>query len=127
MAQLVVFAEALAADDPNVRAFQSGELKQFPGMLLRDVLKHADAEWNTTVELNDRFREDIRRVALLTNDQRLLKLADTTSIPVSIDHLRSSDPDATWVALGARLLYTAEESQQLRQHRPPQASDPSSP
>jgi hypothetical protein len=123
MAQFEVVAEILTSDDPKVKAYHAGVLKSHPGMLLRDILKKVDSDWNTTVDLPKPLRDDIQRVAELSNDRHLLEIATKTELPVSLKHLRDADPDTTWVALGTRLLYTPEESEQLKKPDAP-AFDP---
>ena len=114
MAELIVYADVLTPDDPRMMAFRDGDTKMPPGTLLRDILKFADADWNTTVTLNEAFKADIRRVGALTHDHHLLGLAEKPMHEVSLDHVRDADPQTTWVRVGARLDHSDEDNRLLR-------------
>jgi hypothetical protein len=82
--------------------------------LLREVLYGIHDLSKGTFGLSEEFCDQIRRVAALDNDQVLLEIANSASLSVDVNHLRGADPDATLVEFQAHLIYTAEESEQLR-------------
>lgn len=58
------------------------------------------------------IRKQLRDVAALTNDKKLMTIADNSSVTISLEHLRHVDPQ-TRIVCGYRLDYTAEESARL--------------
>jgi hypothetical protein len=70
--------------------------------------------------LSLQLRVDIRLVAELTSDPRLLALADLAEVPVALDHLRGLDPE-TRIVIRSELCYEADEGARVtrgREQRP---------
>ena len=81
-------------------------------MFLQDILRETEGAYETTTELSEKFREDIREVAELISDEPLPRIADLSEVPVSLEHLRQLDPQ-TRIVMGRRLDVTLEESKRL--------------
>lgn len=74
--------------------------------------------------LPPQLRDDIREVAELTSDPKLLAIADLTEVPVPLDHLRGLDPQ-TRIIIRTELRYEADEGARVsraRERRPPVAT-----
>jgi hypothetical protein len=110
MAIFRAYAKVLEPDDPSVRIYEAGlrPCPGQPGLLLADVLRQTGGVYETTTPLRPRFRADIREVAELTSDAELLAIAELTEVPVSLEHLRSLDPQ-TRIVIRTELHYEADE------------------
>jgi hypothetical protein len=84
-----------------------------PGVVLAGVLQRTGGVYETTTRLTPKFREDIREIADLASDDRLLTIAELAEVPVSLEHLRHVDPQ-TRILVGYRLDVTPAESPRLR-------------
>jgi hypothetical protein len=84
-----------------------------PGVVLADVLQRTGGVYETTTRLTPKFREDIREIAELAADDRLLEVAELAEVPVSLEHLRHADPRIR-ILIRYRLDVTAAESPRLR-------------
>ncbi|HEY1000246.1 MAG TPA: hypothetical protein VGD83_11450 [Streptosporangiaceae bacterium] len=84
-----------------------------PGVVLGDVLQRTGGAYETTTRLRPKFREDFREIAELTSDDELLRIAELPEVPVSLEHLRQTDPQ-TRIVVGYRLDVTPAESPRLR-------------
>jgi hypothetical protein len=112
MATVTTYAEVLTPEHPQMKAYVAGIKSNPPGLLLRDVLQDTRGVYTTTTFLPESFRASIRRVAELSSDQELLRISDSSELPVSLEHLRGVDP-AALIVIGCRLQYTADERRQL--------------
>jgi hypothetical protein len=63
--------------------------------------------------MTPKFREDIREIAELASDDRLLTIAELAGVPVALEHLRQVDR-RTRIVIGYRLDVTPAESPRLR-------------
>jgi hypothetical protein len=88
------------------------DMRAEPGVVLADVLQRTGGAYETTTRLTPKFREDIREIAELTPDGRLLGVAELAEVPVSLEHLRHADP-RTRILIGYRLDVTPAESPRL--------------
>jgi hypothetical protein len=128
MATFRTYAEALRPDHPLVKIhkaaltwrpsrYRPAEFERYlraePGVVLGDVLQRTSGVYETTTPLMPKFREDIREIAELTADGRLLRIAELAEVPVSLEHLRHVDPQ-TRILIGYRLDVTPAESPRLR-------------
>jgi hypothetical protein len=89
------------------------ELRAEPGAVLGDVLQRTGGVYETTTRMTPKFRADIREIAELTADDRLLRIAELAEVPVSLEHLRQLAPQ-TRILIGYRLDVTPAESPRLR-------------
>jgi hypothetical protein len=96
------YADVLTSDHPMARAIADG-YKRTPGTLLQDILNQTGGRYEVTMELPLKFREDLRRLAELTSDEKLATLAGQKELIVSLDHLRKHDPRTTRIVYGCRL------------------------
>lgn len=122
MANFRAYAKVLEPDDPSMRIYEAGlrTCAGEPGLLLADVLRRTGGVYQTTIPLPPGFRDDIREVAELTSDTELLKIAELTEAPVSLEHLRGLDPQ-TRIVLRSELLYEEDEGTRVSKatrHRP---------
>lgn len=113
MATFKVHADIVTPDSLVTKLYDAGLKKNTPGILLQDILQKNGGVYETKIGLSDRFREQIRKVALLTSDDELLRIADLPEVTISLQHLRGVDPYTTRIACGCSLDYTKEESDQL--------------
>jgi len=84
-----------------------------PGVILGDVIQRTGGAYETTTQLTPKMRADIREIAELTSDDRLLAISELLEVPVSLEHLRHVDPQ-TRIVVGCRLDVTPAESPRLR-------------
>jgi hypothetical protein len=128
MAIFRTYAEALRPDHPLAKIhkaaltwrpsrFRPADIERYmraePGVVLADVVQRAGGVYETTTQLTPQFREDLREIAELAADDRLLGVAERAEVPVSLEHLRHADP-RTRILIGYRLDVTAAESPRLR-------------
>jgi hypothetical protein len=99
MATFRTSAEVLMPDDPVMRLSAATRGRRPPGVVLADVLRRTGGVYETVTPLSAKFRDDIRAVAELTSDDRLLAIADLPEVPVSLEHLRELDPQTRIVML----------------------------
>ena len=126
MAIFQAYAKVLEPGDPAARIYEAGlrTCPGQPGLLLVDVLRRTGGVYETTAPLPPQLRDDIREVAELTSDPKLLAIADLTEVPVPLDHLRGLDPQ-TRIVIRTELRYEADEGARVsraREHRPPLAT-----
>ncbi len=128
MATFRTYAEVLRPDHPLMKnktrttswapsryrpAVVEEDMRAEPGVVLGDVLQQTGGTYETTTRLAPKFRDDIREIAELTSDDELLRIAELPEVPVSLEHLRHTDPQ-TRVLVGYRLDVTPAESPRLR-------------
>jgi hypothetical protein len=127
MATFRTYAEAMRPDHPMVKIhnaaltwrpsrYRPAEIERHmraePGVVLGDILQQTGGVYETTTRMTPKFREDIREIAEVTADGRLLRIAELTEVPVSLEHLRHVDPQ-TRILIGYRLDVTPAESPRL--------------
>ena len=88
-------------------------LRAEPGVVLADLLQRTGGVYETTTKLTPKARADIREIAELTSDDELLAVSGLPEVPVSLEHLRGTDPQ-TRIVVGYRLDVTPAESPGLR-------------
>ena len=110
MATFRVFAKVLEHDDPSMRIYEAGlrACAGEPGIPLADFLGRSGGVYLTTTPLGPQLRDDIREVAELTSDAELLKIAELTEVPVSLEHLRGLDLQ-TRIIIRSELHYEENE------------------
>jgi hypothetical protein len=128
MATFRTYAEVLRPDHPMAKIHKAAltwrpsryrpaemdrDVRAEPGALLADVLQRTGGAYETTVRLMPKLREVIREIAEVTSDDDLLGIAELADVPVSLEHLRHTDP-RTRILVGYRLDVTAAESPRLR-------------
>ena len=106
MATFRTYAEALRPDHPLMKIHKAAltwrpsryrpaeierDMRAEPGVVLADVLQRTGGVYETTTRMTPKFREDIREIAELTSDDRLLGVAELAEVPVSLEHLRHVD------------------------------------
>lgn len=126
MAIFRAYARVLEPGDPAIRIYEAGlrTCPGQPGLLLADVLRRTGGVYETTTPLPPQLRDDIREVAELTSDPKLLAIADLTEVPVPLNHLRGLDPQ-TRIVIRTELRYEADEgarASRATEHRPPLAT-----
>jgi hypothetical protein len=104
MATFRAYAKVLEREDPTVRIYQAGlrACPGEPGMPLAEVLPRSGGVYQTATPLVPHMRDDIREAAELTPDAELLKIAELTEVPVSLEHLRGLDPPTHIIIRSAR-------------------------
>ena len=107
MAKFSTYAEVVGEDHPQRKAHLAG-LTPKPGAKLSEILRSSGGTYETTVYLPPALRDDLRRVGTLTSDPELLRLAEQTEVPLSLEHLRGLDGE-TLISYGARLQYENDE------------------
>jgi hypothetical protein len=114
MATFRAYAKVLEPDDPTMRIYEAGlrACPGEPGMPLAEVLRRSGGVYQTTTPLIPHMRDDIREVAELTSDAELLKIAELTEVPVSLEHLRGLDPQ-TRIIIRSELSYEGDEASQV--------------
>src|SRR5580700_10052585 len=114
MATFRAYAKVLEPDDPTMRIYEAGlsGCPGEPGMPLAEVLRRSGGDYQTTTPLVPRMRDDIREVAEFTSDAELLKIAEMTEVPVSLEHLRGLDPQ-TRIIIRSELSYEGDETSQV--------------
>jgi hypothetical protein len=114
MATFRAYAKVLEPDDPTMRIYEAGlrACPGEPGMALAEVLRRSGGAYQTTTPLIPHMRDDIREVAELTSDAELLKIAELTEVPVSLEHLRGLDPQ-TRIIIRSELSYEGDEVSQV--------------
>lgn len=112
MATFSTYAEVLTRDHIQWKAYESGIKKNPPGVPIGTILEHSGGVYENRIDLTDAFRAEARKVAELTSDSELLKIAGLPAVTVSLEHLRHLDPK-TRIVCGYELHYTAEESERL--------------
>jgi hypothetical protein len=127
MATFRTYAEALRPDHPMVKIrnaaltwrpsrYRPAEIERHmraePGVVLGDILQQTCGLYETTTRMMPKFRDDIREIAEVTSDGQLLRIAELTEMPVSLEHLRHADPQ-TRILIGYRLDVTPAESPRL--------------
>jgi hypothetical protein len=128
MATFRTYAEPLRPDHPLAKIHEAAlmwrpsryrpaeidrDMHAEPGVVLADVLQRTGGVYETMTHLTPKFREDIREIAELTSDDRLLGVAELAQAPVSLEHLRDVDP-RTRILIGYRLDVTPVESPRVR-------------
>jgi hypothetical protein len=93
--------------------YKAGIKKTPPGLLLQDVLDRTGGVYEVQHTLTVNLKNDIRKVAELSSDEELLRIASLSTVPISLEHLRHVDPKTTRIVLGVSLSYTEEESTRL--------------
>ncbi len=128
MATFRTYAEVLRPDHPMMKIYKAAitwrpgryrpagigqDMLVEPGVVLGDVLERTGGVYETTTRLMPKFREDIREIAELTSDDELRRASELPEVPVSLEHLRSADPQ-TRILVGYRLDVSPAESPRLR-------------
>jgi|ERR1022692_5131163 hypothetical protein len=113
MATFTAYAEILTPDHTQFKAYEAGIRKNPPGLLLQDVLRQTGGVYEIELDLPEKFREQIRQVAELTSDEKLIDIASLPKAPVSLEHLRHLDPRTTRIVCGHQLTYAPGESERL--------------
>jgi hypothetical protein len=113
MAKFTTYANIITPESLSVKLYDTGIRKTRPGLRLEDVLRGTGGVYEKKLALSRDLRERIKRVAVLTSDQELLRIADLREVTVSLEHLRSADPTTTLIEIGCRLDVTDEESKRL--------------
>ena len=124
MATFSTYAEVLRPDHVMMKMYRAGVEKQHPGIVLADLLRQTGGAYETTTPLTERFRGYIREVAELTADDELLRIAELSQVPVSLENCRQLDPQ-TRVVMFSRLDVSPAETPRWR--RIPPGGIPASP
>jgi hypothetical protein len=113
MANFTAYAEVLTPEHSQYKMYAAGIKKNPPGRLLRDVLAQTRGVYEIGLPLPAEMRDNMRRVAELSGDSELLRIANLSKVPVSLEHLRGLDPETTRIVLGHMINFTEDESRQL--------------
>ena len=117
MATFSTYAEVLRPDHVMMKMYRAGVEKQHPGIVLADLLRQTGGAYETTTPLTERFRGYIREVAELTADDELLRIAELSEVPVSLENCRQLDPQ-TRVVMFSRLDVSPAETPRWRRIPP---------
>lgn len=79
------------------------------GMLLSDFLQVSGGAYSLDFPVDDRTRQHWADIASITGSQELRDASQMRTIPVSVEHLRGSDPATTRVSIGFEYNLTREE------------------
>ena len=124
MATFSTYAEVLRPDHVMMKMYRAGVGKQHPGIVLADLLSQTGGAYQATTPLTEKFRGYIREVAELTADDELLRIAELSQVPVSLENCRQLDPQ-TRVVMFSRLDVSPAETPRWR--RIPPGGIPASP
>ena len=124
MATFSTYAEVLRPDHVMMKMYRAGVEKQHPGIVLADLLSQTGGAYQATTPLTEKFRGYIREVAELTADDELLRIAELSQVPVSLENCRQLDPQ-TRVVMFSRLDVSPAETPRWR--RIPPGGIPASP
>jgi len=102
MATFSTYAEVLRPDHVMMKMYRAGVEKQHPGLSLQTSSGRPAAPTRPRPPLTDKFRGYIREVAELTEDDELLRIAELSEVPVSLENFRRVDPQ-TRVVMFSRL------------------------
>jgi hypothetical protein len=91
------------------------------GFVLADVLRQTGGTYQTTTPMSGKFRECVRAVARLTSDDELLRIAELSVVPVSLENCRQLDPQ-TRIVMICRLDVSPAETPRWRRIPPPGVS-----
>ncbi len=119
MATFTTSAEVLMPDHPLMRMSAARPGRRPPGVVLSDLLGQTGGVHETTTQLTEKFRDDIRAVAELTSDDQLRAIAELPEVPVSLEHLRGLDPQTRVVLLCRLEVSPGEMPRWLRVPPPP--------
>ena len=117
MATFSTYAEVLRPDHVMMKMYRAGVEKQHPGVVLADLLRQTGGAYETTTPLTERFRGYIREVAELTADDELLRIAELSEVPVSLENCRQVDTE-TRVVMISRLDVSPAETPRWRRIPP---------
>ena len=117
MATFSTYAEVLRPDHVMMKMYRAGVEKQHPGVVLADLLRQTGGAYETTTPLTERFRGYIREVAELTADDELLRIAELSQVPVSLENCRQVDTE-TRVVMISRLDVSPAETPRWRRIPP---------
>ena len=117
MATFSTYAEVLRPDHVMMKMYRAGVEKQHPGIVLADLLRQTGGAYETTTPLTEQFRGYIREVAELTADDELLRIAELSEVPVSLENCRQLDPQ-TRVVMFSRLDVSPAETPRWRRIPP---------
>ena len=117
MATFSTYAEVLRPDHVMMKMYRAGVEKQHPGVVLADLLRQTGGAYETTTPLTDKFRGYIREVAELTADDELLRIAELSEVPVSLENFRQVDLQ-TRVVMFSRLDVSPAETPRWRRIPP---------
>jgi hypothetical protein len=87
------------------------------GFVLADVLRHTGGAYETTTAMTAMFRDCVRAVAKLTEDDELLRIAELSQVPVSLENCRDLDPRTRFVMV-CRLDVSPAETPRWRRIPP---------
>lgn len=113
MATFMAYAEILTRDDVTYKMYEAGIMKRLPGSLLEEMLKQTGGVYEIELPLGEKLQEEIRQVAELTSDQRLLEIASHPKASISLEQFRHLDPRITRIICGFSLIYEPGESERL--------------
>ena len=117
MATFSTYAEVLRPDHVMMKMYRAGVEKQHPGVVLADLLRQTGGAYETTTPLTEQFRGYIREVAELTADDELLRIAELSEVPVSLENCRQVDTE-TRVVMISRLDVSPAETPRWRRIPP---------
>jgi hypothetical protein len=117
MATFSTYAEVLKPGHRLMRLGRAIYRGGPPGVVLADVLRQTGGVYETTTPLTQKFRGYIREVAELTSDDELLRIAELSEVPVSLENCRQMDPE-TRVAMFCRLDVSSAETPRWRRIPP---------
>jgi hypothetical protein len=111
MARLQTFAEIVGSDELSSPL---GETGRSPGRPLREYIELADDAYVYNMPVPSVDRQRMHGIAKLDGNEGLRGIATVGSVPISLDHLRDSDPDKTLVRVGYKINYSQEEIEELK-------------
>jgi hypothetical protein len=85
--------------------------------VLADVLGQTGGAYETMAPMTEKFRDCIRAVARLTSDEELLRIAELSEVPVSLENCRHLDPQTRFVMV-CRLDMSPAETPRWRRIPP---------
>ena len=113
MATFTTYAEILTPEHPQMKAYRAGIKKNPPGQLIKNVLQHTGGVYEITLRMSPEFQDKVRRVAELTKDDTLGRVAGQPEVVVPLEHLRHLNPDTTTIVFGFRLDFAPGEANRL--------------
>lgn len=98
--RIATFAEVLTADHPYAK-------QGARGLLLKDVLDSSDGRYEVEHVFADGVKEHYRglaKAAATRNREEVSRLAEQSSVVISLEHLRGYDPETTYIVYGVRIV-----------------------
>lgn len=117
MAEVYSYAEVVTDSSPQMQAYLAGRSTRKPGRPLSEYLQLSGGEYRFDIPISAMLKDQMRLLGGVTGQVDLLELADKVTYPVSLEHLRTLDPD-TLIVCGVGIRYSQSEGKELSLLKP---------